>query len=780
MRSAAVIALLVVIGWVVVDTLLDPWVQQEGSSFEPIPYDQPESESQQSAARDEAEGLEIATIQARSDKAARAPLGDRAPQPSDSGDVTPTAVRVQLVRGSGTSLGGSLPLTAVDVELFLRDSPKTIFGKGRSDGDGLVVIEVPRRQLEPGRSGLTPVMARIVDPRYLSTPRSVRLVEKDGESNFRVTLAGVEGWIQPVQVLGALDPDVSKPVRLMRLSTRKSSFSSRNNSQPALREDSHSRVRARAGGLFEIEVAQSTDPRFVIVDGGSGGRASAELKPRGEVGKPAEIMHLELQGEGRLKGVVLDSANDPALPLRLYAILQPSGGGPTFDGFTEPVRSQLMQRGEGQFYGRTTTAEDGSFSFEGLVPGRYRMLAELPGAEDEHGYKDPKYDLLGVTTAAADVEPVVLRYNRPTIIVEMRTEASEEVASLTLFDAGPIGADPWVQGSARAWEVPLANPFATHRAPFKRGNHDVLTDHFDVVAGRQYILVAKWPVFDRTLRVVEVPAHDAKVSVTIDAIELPVGEVEVHARLAELTPDVHRVLTHRPEEVEGEDGSEAPKNRLRWIGGPTLAIFLEDPVTGLPILQKTWEGDASGRHGFNCPVGPVRVVACALPLLERYHGTLSGPRFHGRVERIIEVKSGVRERVSLEIPIGGALKVEVKGSISEMEEARAFADVQRRYALGEYFDMEDSERLLQAELFIEDAARHIREPVTREARPIRGSKPTGIHITNGWPLGETHGSIALPSGEYTLVAMFPNRSPIRTRVSIRSGEVTPVRIDFGE
>ncbi|MFT7168090.1 MAG: hypothetical protein ACI80K_001215 [Paracoccaceae bacterium] len=228
-----------------------------------------------------------------------------------------------------------------------------------------------------------------------------------------------------------------------------------------------------------------------------------------------------------------------------------------------------------------------------------------------------------------------------------------------------------------------------------------------------------------------------------------------------------------------------------WPSGPTLialcgwwsmrsrevAVILEDPKTGMTIQQQS---GLTVRHEFTCGAGQVRVVGTGLPAWDAYNGLGRYARSHGRVEKLVKVMPGRTVKVSLEVPIGGVLDVEVRGEVSELDTARVGEEVDRRARLGDAEVYTDIEALLRATITLEDPVRHVVETVT----PERGSIPRTDSYTRPdahlWTLGETHRSGMLPSGTYTPRAIFPNRAPIETQVTIRSGEVTPVVLDFGD
>jgi hypothetical protein len=700
-----------------------------------------------------------------------APSSDREKAASDHGAPVPVTIEALAVKGLTDYRGP--PLAGATVGLFHRDSPEELMGTARTDADGMATINAPKGLLAPNERGFTQVAARVVDPGYVLRSSSVRRKGEAEEASYQVKLLAVRGWTQPVQVVGALDPDAARPVRVMGFSKPKFHIVGVSPTSPSLQADSRSSVRRLGDGLFECQIVEGTEPRWIVVNGGAGGVASAELPQRPDGNAEAEPMKLELQGPAELKGAVLGTGDSAALPFHLVASLRPSGSAARFDGDEEPLRSELLIAGEGQFRAEATTAADGTFSFKGLMPGRYEFTTEVQGKSGEyHGAREFEVVTLGFAEATADPVPVVLRHSRPTILVKMTAGKAGAPVGLVLFEAGTIGEPPWVKPKSRGWDRPTAKPLDTRGAPFASAQGGHLTAHFDVEAGAQYLLVAKWADFSRRVELVEVPISKPEVTVVIEESDQPSSELRVEAVLAEFDPIQLARLRAGPE--TGVASAEPAANRISM--SRTLAITLEDPATGLPIQYGELK---DGARGFTCPVGPVRVVAMGQPYIESHHGTLVAPRAHGRSEKIVDVKAGRVTRVQLEVPIGGVLHVEVAGALSKLDITRRHEEVARRRQTGDYVRAEDVEWMLHAKLFIENSTHHVYEAVPREAFTGRNSSAAGIHLINEWPLGETHSSTILPPGTYTLRASFPGRQPIETRVSIREGSVTKVGLDFG-
>lgn len=273
---------------------------------------------------------------------------------------------------------------------------------------------------------------------------------------------------------------------------------------------------------------------------------------------------------------------------------------------------------------------------------------------------------------------------------------------------------------------------------------------FDVPQGRQYLILAKGVGFGTNPKLVELRTGAMAVHVNLGPpSNLKTGKIVLSVTRGDL-----------PTQGGVADGlASAPSSQF--------AVFVDDPLTGVPLAEWGKRSTKSSKIVQRPPPGTVRVVAAGLPWIEDYHGMLMARRAFGRAEALIQVKSGEETPVHLHLEAGGRLRVTITSVPSNDE--RAAASIERK----------QFRRPVTPQLTIEDRPSRVSAPVVRVGATLKDWNRNGPHIVQHWPIGETHTSEVLPTGTYTLRATFRDRAPIEKIVTITPAATTHVELDFG-
>ncbi|MEM9382020.1 MAG: hypothetical protein AAGB93_18840 [Planctomycetota bacterium] len=543
---------------------------------------------------------------------------------------------------------------------------------------------------------------------------------------------------------------------------------------------------SRGDGRFWFRISHAQVPERLVFVSPASGTGVLDVLPEWIVdGPPSEVV-VTLRGDGRIHGRVVDPVGNPVAGLVLRVEWE-SDAESEAERDAETLEHALQGR-PGRLESDTTTAEDGSFAFDGLAARRFVVSALRFGLSDY----EREWIEVDRVVAAADAPDRTYEIARPCVEVRVRNdgwfgrvdEQDEEPASsddeavileeeespddwqehddrelrIDVYDAGPLDGPIQIQPKDTTWDVPAADPIRSTRI---RLSWEDPMRRFALPHGRRYLVTGSIGTSRLRSVVVAVPEAHSIGRATLDAERvLPTGTLLVELDVAEVAPD------------EGDP-----------LGAVWAALWVEDAETGEPMFQRkqSWSVDRSElvpQDGFRFPPGRYRVGAIGIPALALHHGTVASRRRLGRAEVIVEVIEDETATARLRLDDGGRLCVEVRGAWTDADE-RALDGVDVEAAIG-FWEREDGRARRTGALITLDAE-HVRlsTPLTRIGPAMLHGSAGGDHVVDWWPLGETHVSEVVPAGTYTLRATHATRPPIIRSVTIAPGETATVTLDFG-
>ena len=494
-------------------------------------------------------------------------------------------------------------------------------------------------------------------------------------------------------------------------------------------------------GRFELHV---DDPPvdYLYAELPRSGVAVSKLPPR-DWRSPLNGLTMNLEGSGSLRGRLIDETGRPAAGVELHVGIASLFLENAPSAVPEFQKSDSLVEGGGRAWTTVTTKENGAFRVMGLRNAPYVVRTARKGQTNS--------GLLTKAPVQPEGQLLTIEHKRPYLAVQLFAPTGAQLSGSELECVSPYrsrGLRAWPKSPRiqvlRCEEGPTDT--VSGRRPLGGGviRGDEAVFELDSSGGEYWIAVLGGN-FDGEPQRVHVPTASGRVEVTF------------HGREA--------VVTGRAKVTLESDRSAIPEGAVH---SPEFDLYLERLDSGVVVLAQD-EQSGRGPHSFNVPIGQYRLVAEGVPVVDSYHGQLFLGRVFGRTERTIELKRGENLDVTLRLPVGGFLKITVNGVVLPEDRAAVLAEEPV------YGQMEHAEESLEnvaklARLELAGPAR-TPEPVYRTMQLF--GYPS---LTHQWVLGATQSSEMLPVGNYELVARMRGGRIARSRVEIRSGEVTEVTL----
>ena len=442
------------------------------------------------------------------------------------------------------------------------------------------------------------------------------------------------------------------------------------------------------------------------------------------------------------RGRVLDLDGAPISGLSVNACW---AGPEAIDDLMEMCEAPLNDWGlqaSGALYKYSTTNDEGFFSVNGLRPGLYRLSAKgialLTG-----GDKGPFFAVRGGVQqeAALVFELPVLRITangNPMIMDEATLHIPGEkydqmVWKLNERHKWPAKPFPQVwRASDNSPLDPFVGFFNAYTPPGGEANFvlDPSEDYWVTVVGG---------------------AFDGK-PVLLNAVHRganPIVSIAPHAKLELGTLQV-RAVSRRGDACD------------------QVHLTIESLYEGVTLANN---GDYHGNDlRAQLPAGLYRVIAegASSPDFQGFQGCEH--RTLGRTEQIVEVSAGQDIKVDVELLLGARIRLKLDFQVDRGDRVDALRSKERAPAWGSI----PAENSTHAEIYLlaSTGRKHI---VSWDQGPTPGITD-GCNIRAFWPIGESHTSEYLPTGNFWLIAELAGGRAFKQRVRLRPGDIMQVTL----
>ncbi len=605
------------------------------------------------------------------------------------------------------------------------DATRAPIVAGRTGADGSAELALPWSAIESARASGDALWLRVVEPGYQQRTRTLRLPDAPGPQEY--TLIAFRGCTLRGRVLDGSGTPVAAKVRvgawISNLALGYSGLAD-----------------ARADGWFELLPFRPGTYEVLADAGDLGTGVSRGLQVSAD--RVPDSIEIVVSGPGVVRGHVSDGAGHAAAGMDLDVVAadydrardEPAVGNIA----PGAVRlGELELEGRGRVQVDAVTDANGMFEVRGLREDRYLVRLRGPRSGERGAVLTP-------APVPSDGAPLELVVARPHLAVHVVDEGGEPWSAATAVHA-PKGYDRALSWPSKACVGVLAvDPEADlfgNMSAWSKGKRVAPGEFvFEVPAGRSYRV---------GLLGGDQPWAPLEVS-------LPEGSGRVDVRLvaAAAVPSGSLLV-----DVTTADGTHVSD----------VAIRIEDPRTGIAIVDRDELYDAGWPQGFSLPEGDYRVVVDAKPQVDDHHGVLYAERAAGRFEGYVRVSRDQTARLTGTLPAGARLAVRVSGAASEADRA-AIRDFYRGFSVGWPNWEERFPARVQLVLRAEG-----RWPVQVEflEKEFHDSR-----LTPFLALGADGVSQILPAGRFTLEARLPGGRVARAPVELVDGQTTEVALAF--
>lgn len=604
------------------------------------------------------------------------------------------------------------------------DATRAPLVAGRTGADGSAKLALPWSAIESARARGDALWLRVVEPGYQQRTRTLRLPDAPGPKDY--TLIAFRGCTLRGRVLDGSGAPVAAKVRVAAwISNLALGYSGL--------------ADARADGWFEALPFRPGTYEVLADAGDSGTGALRGLQVSADrVPDPIEIV---VSGPGVVRGHVSDGAGHAAAGMDLDVVAadydrardEPAVGNIA----PGAVRlGELELEGRGRVQVDAVTDANGMFEVRGLRADGYVVRVRGPRSGERGA-------VLTAAPVASDGIPLELVLARPHLAVHVVDEHGVPWTAATAVHA-PTGYDRALSWPSEARVgVLTADPEADlfgNMSSWSKGKRVAPGEFvFEVPAGRSY-------------RVGLIGGNQPWAPLEVS---LPEGSGRVDVRLvaAAAVPSGSLLV-----DVTTADGAHVSD----------VAIRIEDPRTGIAVVDRDQLYDAGWPQGFSLPEGDYRVVVDAQPQVDHWEGEFFAGRAAGRFEAEVRVVREQSVRLSGTLPAGARIAVRVSGAASEADRA-AIRDFYRGFSVGWPNWEERFPARVQLVLRAEN-----RWPIPVEFV----EKEFGPRLTRFLALGAEDVSQILPAGRFTLEARLPGGRVARAPVELVDGRTTEVALAF--
>ncbi len=646
--------------------------------------------------------------------------------------------------------GGRGPAAVAELELGVSWSRKD-YGEAlhtlQTDSSGQAQMELSWEHLRPAADGSRPwIWLRSSGPGLLTRTDS-RRVPKEAGAAVQLSVDIQAGTTMEGRILGPDGEGVAGQVQLMSYGPDGGLSSTM--------------AKAAADGLFSGELRQEAET-FLYAEATSDpdGKETYRIPSQLDLGtgvsenfqvsftSPVPFQEVHVSGPGLIHGRLTDADDQPAVGVRLQALVVPSG---IDDGSTQEESQVALYamrlEGGGHLGVSATTDTEGAFEFRGL-----RNAFFFVYALSEESFSGRPTTLLTPEPIPSHGEPLHLRLSRPHLALHVRhADGSVPGPGFTthrfsrLYDT----LDEWPEQSGlivslapedahtREWRGPYLEPKQVGPGEFVLDVDAELSVDIGVIGGG-----APW----RPQRVTLPPGA---------------GRVDVDVVLAEEVRTAALVLG------VVDSAGEPLVEQVR--------VRLSDPATGVVLYDKgcdyTDEGDWPLR--VELPEGEYRLLVEGHAWIEDHHGTLMEQREHGAFEQDILLSSAGDLAVTARLGAGARLDLKIVGAASA-EEQKLLEE--KRDGFVSFGDSKPPEAP-SVSLRLEREGRWPEYPSFRRFA-MGGTSAAGTHMFSSLLLGSEGVSEILTPGEYTLVATIAGGRSLERKVVLAPGQTLQVLLNF--
>jgi hypothetical protein len=492
---------------------------------------------------------------------------------------------------------------------------------------------------------------------------------------------------------------------------------------------------ARSDGRFELHLDE--EGKFDLVAEAEAAGTGAVLDYAVRFESPPAVVDVAVRGPGIVRGYVREASGKPAAALPLLVFLAALDDERGSFVSRDPVASAVAREGRGRSWATIETGEDGSFEARGLRADRYVVRAARARTPWEYPH------LLTPSPVESDGSDLALRFERPHLAVRVVGSDGNPypLPPASSQESADVPPESWPTTGA-VFVAPVAREAILEerlraRLPVQRVGVEFVVE---VEEGRRYLV--GWAGSAQPWRPteVEVPEGAGRVEVTLTlAPDAPAGEIAVSAFDAEQSMATQ------------------------------VAIRIDDPITGLPLVNRASFYEKPWPQTFAVPAGEYRVVVEGAPIIEFWHGRLWGPRTLGRFETLVRVVAGQTSSVTAQLPQGAKMHLVLSGNVREDD---------REAQRGQSFYGEDG-----IEYWASRATLTLVPPSGWPELPeftfvIKGSSAAGTHLTSQLPLGSDEVSQVLPAGRFRLEARMPGGRVASKEIVLVDGATTDVALEI--
>ncbi len=629
------------------------------------------------------------------------------------------------------------PAPSIEFDVVHWSARDVVVASGRTGPEGVARLEVPHSAIASG-SVAEPQLAVLARGPGLQ-PRATS-VGAAPDSLTTALLAVVQVQEGSTRLMHVVDPSgQAVSAKLLGVRWRSEPFRSELRSvQLDVEEHAPGRY-----GVHWVDRDLYGGELHVVIDAGVHGTAALALSP--VVAADEAPIVAVVRGPAAIRGRVVDRNGRGVVGLCLRARLRSLTKEEGTWSLVEPAASVATLEGGGALEGLAHTDGEGRFEFGGLREAAY-VLRILDG-------RVPLYDEpLAIADARRDGEPLRLVHHRAHLWIRYRERASGATpaggrsSDPDIFDAGSHPGDDRRLGRVRLG-LARTGPIVPVSVDGRTHGYRV-----DVLEGRRYVVAASVEGYAPVVEEVAVPAGASSVEVDLQLDAAATGQLEI-----------------------------APTVAGEALAGRSLTFSIEDLVTGAKLADRcSWFWDDPPPWTLAFPEGRYRVIARGDAVFDD-HGNVIEVSELGAAESTVQVRAGERVRVILDVPRGGYLDLDLRG-------APRPADVVAARDGDPYARMKqlEGESPLPGDAALGATARVSllrpeRAPLLVEW--LVGARPrafvAGESISDHWPLGGRRTSLALPPGEFLLVATTPSGRTLEQPVLLIAGETLQLDLNFG-